>query len=144
MEEQGTYLVSWWVYLFSLIPTCSIVFSEWRFLPSITRRVNWFLFSLLNSIRIRAEDKQLVVLEKIPNRWENVKLLFLLSVVGSISCSAGMRMRVSFVMRMMARTWSPAPGRGRLQPILSALPKAVVLPVRRGAKPYRQKNSWHD
>ena len=144
MEEQGTYLVRWWIYLFFLFPTYSIVFSEWRFLLSSIRRVNWFLFSLLNSIRIKAEDKQLVVLEKIPNSWENVKLLFLLSVVGSIPCSAGVRMRVSFVMRMMAGTWSLGPGWGRLQPILSALPKAVVLPVRREAKPYHRKNSWHD
>lgn len=34
-------------------PTYSIVFGEWWFLPCSIWRVNWFLFSLLNSIRTR-------------------------------------------------------------------------------------------
>lgn len=57
-------------------------------------------------------DKQLVVLEKFLNSQENVKLLFLLFVVGilvlgSIPPSAGMEMRVFCMIRVMVHSRFP-------------------------------------
>lgn len=149
MEEQGTYLVSWWIYLFFLFPTYSIVFSEWWFLPCSIWRVNWFLFSLLNSIRTRVEDKQLVVLEKFPNSEENVKLPFLLFgvgilVLGSIPPSAGMEMRVLCMIRIMTHAWSLGFGWGRHQLILSRWPMSVVFNQGKGGNALQLKQSWHD
>lgn len=70
------------------------------------------------------EDKQLVVLEKFPNSEENIKLPFLLLVVGilvlgSLPPSAGMEMRVLCVIRIMAHSWSLGFGWGQHQLILS-------------------------
>lgn len=69
-------------------------------------------FPLLNSIRTRVEDKQLVVLEKFPNSQENVKLIFLLYmcvhvcvvrnlVQGSSPPSEGVEMRMLCLMRII-------------------------------------------
>lgn len=84
------------------------------------------------------EDKQLVVLEKFPNSEENVKLPFLLFVVGilvleSISPSAGMEMRVLCMIRIMAHSRSLGFGWGQHPLILSVWPTRIVLNKGKGS-----------
>lgn len=150
MEEQGTYLVSWWIYLFFLFPTYSIVFSDCWFLPYSIWRVNWFLFSLLNSIRTKEEDKQLVVLEKFPNSQENFKLPFLLCVCvwyvvrilvqGNIPPSAQIEMRVLCMVRIMAHSWSLGSGWGQHQLIQMCGQGALCLSWGEGGGPLWSKS----
>lgn len=79
------------------------------------------------------------MLEKFPNSQENVKLPFFLFVagilvLGIIPSSAGMEIRVLWVIRIMVHSWSLGLGWGQHQLILDVRPRRVGLNTRkRGA-----------
>lgn len=92
------------------------------------------------------KDKQLVVLEKFPNSEENVKLPFLLFVVGilvlgNLLSSAGMEMRVLCMIRIIEHSRSLGFGWGQHQLILSVWPMRVVLNKRKGGNALQLKYS---
>lgn len=86
------------------------------------------------------------MLEKFPNSEENVKLPFLLFVVGilvlgSILPSAGMEMRVLCMIRVIAHSRSLGFGWGQHQLIQSVWPKRVVLNKGKGGNALQWKYS---
>lgn len=89
------------------------------------------------------------MLEKFPNSEVNLKLPFLLFVVGilvlgSILSSAGMEMRVLCMIRIIAHSRSLGFGWGQHQLIQSVWPKRVVLNKGKGGNALQWKYSCHD